>query len=394
MELWKTDGSSSGTVMVKDINPGAADGIGEGIPAAFNDKLYFSAITPGMGAEAWMSDGTEAGTVLLKDLMPGPSFTGFIQYTLERDGWLYFFSSPMHDFGAGEALVNLWKTDGTPESTIKIKSINRCVSCDNISNYRLYNDKFYFFLNEQQGREVLWTTDGTTEGTTEIFSLNVYGSIPFFDEVNSHLLFLGANYNEATPFYRSDGSASGTEIFYSFKSSGPDSYETFDEITIAKSGDKIFFADHDGPSNNGYVADDRNFYQMMQSDGFTTQSIRTMGGGSYIGSDNVTTLGHRVFFTTHYDRFYNELTDGHKRLWMLDPTVPFESRGHFTLVNADTDEDIKRLDEGDVIIKGQNDRLNIRYNPPGANPGSVVFKHQGKTVLRENSPPYSFAGDN
>ena len=395
MELWKSDGSVSGTVMVKDINPGPADGIGESNPTSFKDKLHFSGITPGAGAEAWISDGTEAGTFMLKDLMPGEGFSGFIEYTLDHNGWLYFFSSPIHDSGAGEPFVELWKTDGTSGSTTKIKSISKCLSCASISDYyRLYNNKLYFFIKEQHNRRVLWATDGTADGTTEIFSLYAYASIPFFDEVNGHLLFFGSNYNTATPFYRSDGSASGTEIFYSFKSSGSDSYESFDDITIAKSGDKIFFADHDGPSNNGYVADDRNYYQMMQSDGFTTQSIRTMGGGSYIGSDNVTTLGHRVFFTTHYDRFYNELTDGHKRLWMLDPTVPFESRGHFTLVNADTDEDIKRLDEGDVIIKGQNDHFNIRYNPPGANPGSVVFKHQGKTVRRENSPPYSLAGDN
>src|SRR5439155_14570169 len=69
-ELWRSDGTEAGTVLVRDIAPGAgaasptmlAGGIG---------KLFFSASLPSTGGEPWTSDGTEAGTVLLKDINLG-----------------------------------------------------------------------------------------------------------------------------------------------------------------------------------------------------------------------------------------------------------------------------------------------------------------------------------
>ena len=66
--------------------------------------------------------------------------------------------------------------------------------------------------------------------------------------------------------------------------------------------------------------------------------------------------------------------------------------GYFTIVNADTDEDIQPLNEGDIYIKPANTNINIRYNPEGA-PGSVVFRHQNKRVRTENEPPFAVRGD-
>jgi len=71
-EVWKTDGTAAGTVLVRDIAPGAAQAIPEGLTAA-GGKLYFAAFDPVHGFELWESDGTEAGTVLVQDLFPGPA---------------------------------------------------------------------------------------------------------------------------------------------------------------------------------------------------------------------------------------------------------------------------------------------------------------------------------
>lgn len=69
-ELWKTNGTSEGTVLIKDINPG-----GEGsIPRNFypdGEKIYFSAYQPETGYELWSSDGTESGTTIALNLGPG-----------------------------------------------------------------------------------------------------------------------------------------------------------------------------------------------------------------------------------------------------------------------------------------------------------------------------------
>ncbi len=70
IELWKSDGTSSGTVLVKDINPSAGSGLPKTLTNV-NGALYFSANDGTNGYELWKSDGTSAGTVLVNDLNPG-----------------------------------------------------------------------------------------------------------------------------------------------------------------------------------------------------------------------------------------------------------------------------------------------------------------------------------
>ena len=68
-ELWKSDGTAAGTVLVKDIYPGS----GSSYPAYLtnvNGTLYFSADDGTNGKELWKSDGTAAGTVLVRTSIP------------------------------------------------------------------------------------------------------------------------------------------------------------------------------------------------------------------------------------------------------------------------------------------------------------------------------------
>ena len=76
-ELWKSDGTSSGTVLVKDINPGVAGSVGSEIQwqpgnrLVVGSTLYFHADDGVHGAEIWKTDGTTAGTVRVTDVNPG-----------------------------------------------------------------------------------------------------------------------------------------------------------------------------------------------------------------------------------------------------------------------------------------------------------------------------------
>ena len=69
-ELWRTDGTAAGTVLVRDLTPGPASGDPQGLVAA-GDRLWFSALDPDHGRELWTSDGTRRGTRLVQDVAPG-----------------------------------------------------------------------------------------------------------------------------------------------------------------------------------------------------------------------------------------------------------------------------------------------------------------------------------
>ncbi|BBH39037.1 hypothetical protein myaer102_15570 [Microcystis viridis NIES-102] len=57
--------------LVKDINPGSSNPYDL---TAVGNTLFFAASDGVNGRELWKSDGTAAGTVLVKDINPGSGF--------------------------------------------------------------------------------------------------------------------------------------------------------------------------------------------------------------------------------------------------------------------------------------------------------------------------------
>jgi ELWxxDGT repeat protein len=72
-QLWKSDGTQAGTVLVKAIDFSGAGGSAYGASdlTNVNGVLYFVADDGVHGRELWKSDGTAAGTVLVQDINPG-----------------------------------------------------------------------------------------------------------------------------------------------------------------------------------------------------------------------------------------------------------------------------------------------------------------------------------
>jgi trimeric autotransporter adhesin len=114
-ELWKSNGTSDGTQLVKDIHPSA----GSYSPScrapclvAVKNTLFFTASDGVNGAELWKSDGTPDGTLLVKDIYSsGGSNPGL----LTAAGGLVFFN-----VSTGYNSANLWVSDGTLAGTAYI----------------------------------------------------------------------------------------------------------------------------------------------------------------------------------------------------------------------------------------------------------------------------------
>jgi ELWxxDGT repeat protein len=95
-ELWKSDGTEAGTVMVKDI---ASSPQPHSLPEHLTDvngTLFFAAGKMTYGRELWKSDGTEAGTLMVKDIKPGGSSLDYVSvennYLTNVDGTLFFYA--------------------------------------------------------------------------------------------------------------------------------------------------------------------------------------------------------------------------------------------------------------------------------------------------------------
>ena len=138
IELWRSDGTDAGTWLVKDIDPRPPyrrEGLphdnpyreGHGVPVqlrAVGSTLFFFARDAEHGSELWKSDGTAEGTVLVKDITPGPASSVIEDeywstvgvYSTDAGGVLYF-TMPDQTFGQ---TLGLWRSDGTEQGTFRL----------------------------------------------------------------------------------------------------------------------------------------------------------------------------------------------------------------------------------------------------------------------------------
>ena len=157
-ELWSTDGSSAGTVMLSDTSPGPADGAPRLLSAA--GQVFFSSTTPTTGRELWTTDGTASGTSAVVDLAAGaadglPLSVGPAQ-AAAAGGLLVFRGS--HDGIGTEPHVS----DGTAAGTGLLADLSTQLSGSQPLGVTAVGDRVLFSANREGfGREA-FATDGST----------------------------------------------------------------------------------------------------------------------------------------------------------------------------------------------------------------------------------------
>ncbi len=268
-QLWKSDGTEAGTILLKSfqapwretrypINYVEMVNLVNG-----NGTLYFTAIEETYGLELWKSNGTSAGTVLVKDIRTGASDSG-ISSLVYWNGNVYF------DANDGSAAGReLWKSNGTASGTVMVKNIapvaaNNTGSIDAAGSYpkdfKVFNGVLYFVASgsfdtsnpyQYQNRE-LWKTDGTAQGTVLVKDIapGSYGSHPSQLTISNGSLFFVADHDRASAYeyvaaelWKTDGTPQGTVLVKDIAPGAPGSVPV--ELTDVN-GTSFFAADKEG----------------------------------------------------------------------------------------------------------------------------------------------------
>ena len=258
VELWQSDGTASGTFVLKDIYPG-----NEGsFPSEFveiNGTLYFTAYNPSSGKELWKTDGTSAGTVIVKEIINGAvggfqtsgqwGYNSFPFSVVWQNGGVFYFMANSYASAPGNYIddVELWRSDGTDAGTYVVKDIYPGLESSFTRDFHAVNGTLYFTaLNATSGRE-LWRTDGTNSGTYIVkeiisgsvggfetsgqwgYNLHIFSVVwqqgnTFYFTANSYASPPG-NYVDDIELWRSDGTDAGTyavkDIYPGLESSFP-----------------------------------------------------------------------------------------------------------------------------------------------------------------------------
>lgn len=199
-ELWKSDGTADGTVMVKGIRPDRlpSDGqtlIGWGprFLTNVNGTLFFTASDGTNGRELWTSDGAESDTRMVKDINSSGNATDVsltlpVRYLTAVNGTVFFAAND------GSTGYELWRSDGTETGTVPVKDIRPGAVGSSPANLTNVDDRLFFSANDGIHGNELWQSDGTETGTMLAADIMTgsYSSDPIRFLATDHRLFVVA----------------------------------------------------------------------------------------------------------------------------------------------------------------------------------------------------------
>lgn len=273
-EPWISDGTSTGTKLLRDIAISTSQFGNSSFPSGFasdGKAFYFSAQNEMWGAELWRSDGTTAGTTLVRDIAPG-RLAGR-PASIVHDGQRLLFSAFESSTG-----LELWSSDGTANGTKLVRDIRPGKDASIPGTLVVVPGGGVLFSADdgKHGTE-LWRSDGSWVGTVLVADvqppLRPYTSSnpTHFHDANGLVVFRCHDGVHGIEPWRSDGTANGTFMLKDIQPGGGNSWP--EEFTTI--GKTTFFAASDvGNGSN---------VQLFATDGSNagTRKLTTAPGGQY-----------------------------------------------------------------------------------------------------------------
>jgi len=344
-QLWKSDGTSLGNILIKDNFSG-------NILTNINGQLYFNGRDPINGVELWKSDGTANGTVIVKDINPGANGS--------NPGSLSFLNNKIL-FAANDGVngTELWQSDGTTTGTLLLKDMNQAATVSSApQKLKTFNSQVVFLAKDgnTNNRDKFWKSDGTSIGTTTI-SDSIYGEW-FWDffPVKDQVYFWGYTISNIGGLFKTNGEPNGTILVKDF------------------TGLQVGFAGAKATNNLVYfILQTPTGYELWRTDGTEANTFIIKNDFSQnIDISNFLTAGNLLFFNIN------------NNLWKTDGSIA-------GTVLIKSFASVTKLTEGDGVLyfNAYEGGVNSIWKSDGTTAGTVKV-----TANVTNAVPLIYAGSN
>lgn len=278
LSLFPLPGISQQTELISDLTSSSQSSFPSGF-TFLDNKMFFAASSWSAGSEdreLYVSDGTTAGTLLLKDIIPGISSCP--DKLIEYDNYIYFVIS---DSSNGVLVHRPWVTDGTMNGTYPLLPLattakgytmefDPLISPEKLFVYR---NGFVYFKGRKDNAAndfAIFKSDGSFAGTL------IAAELPN-TSVTPNLIEGPLRYNDSL-YFSGTSNGSGQSCLYKFSG-------TLNSITLVKQDISIH------PEFGSIQYDNKLFFCGEQSNGAEVWVTDGTSGGTYELSDLRTDSG-------------------------------------------------------------------------------------------------------
>jgi ELWxxDGT repeat protein len=174
-EIFLSDGSAAGTSLLLDIRPGNATSLAPVRPAinTGTGTLIFRADDGVSGSELWRTDGTSGGTELLKNIaadVPGLYQRGPLHALPNGGALAYACTGPSEPEPPATPLCHVYGTQGTAATTQALAAFDEASFAPG-EVAELPNGLLFLAYQQANGTDRVWRSDGSVAGTRPLEGL-------------------------------------------------------------------------------------------------------------------------------------------------------------------------------------------------------------------------------